>query len=74
MTTSNLPPHTFTAIIAAAEATEQAEAQLKREAHRLLMARQHDLLADLLDRWCEGAPVEVLAWLKQKQSPAPGGT
>ncbi|GMV26411.1 MAG: hypothetical protein AMXMBFR58_24420 [Phycisphaerae bacterium] len=65
MSTSNIPP-AFSNIIAIADETEQAEAQLKREAHRLFLSREHDLLAQLLDRWCDGAPVEVLAWLKQQ--------
>ncbi|GMV25136.1 MAG: hypothetical protein AMXMBFR58_11670 [Phycisphaerae bacterium] len=66
MSTSNIPPHAFSNIIAIADETEQAEAQLKREAHRLCLSREHDLLAQLLDRWCDGAPVEVLAWLEQQ--------
>lgn len=53
-------------ILQIADETEQAEAQLKREAHRLFKSCQHDLLAKLLDRWCDGAPVEVLEWLKQQ--------
>ena len=73
MSTSNIPQHAFSNILAIADETEQAEAQLKRQAHELLMTRQHVLLEQMIERWLKDPPQQVLEWLR-KQAPGGGGS